>query len=88
MVRIETERKGDDKVACSAVIEGKGEDILHESYYALKSLFMALANNDEKLKEILLSMMIADTEWLGDESYGERSLNDILGRMAMERSVN
>lgn len=93
MVEIKAERISKDEIAGQTNIEGKGDDIIIESFYAIKALFHALGEEDVALKISLVKAMAENDEWFDHETDPKemaqmKSLGDLLGRKAAERRFN
>lgn len=93
MVEVKVKRVGKDEIESKTNIEGKSDDIIIESFYAIKALFHALGEEDVALKVNLAKAMAENDEWFDHETDSKemiqmRSLDDVLGRKATERRFN
>jgi len=93
MIELKVKRISKDEIEGQTNIEGRGDDIIIESFYAIKALFHALGEEDVKMKVMLTKMMAESDEWLDHETDPKemmqmRSLDDVLGRKATERRFN
>ena len=86
MVEIKTKRISDGEIECTTKMEGTGEDLILEAYYAISGIVKGLGDESYGLKVMLMKALAENNEWMHERK--EATLGDILGRMAKERSFN
>lgn len=95
-------KKTDDgsSLQTSVALEGSGEDLVAESYFAIAGLLKALDNESHLLKVTLVRVLAENPEWMTGkrEIFDEegtapfedgeelpKSLKDFLGKMAIKK---
>ena len=87
MVEIKTNRISENEVECTANMEGRGEDLIYEAYYAISGIVRAIKGESPEMKKALMMMLAANDEWM-HRDRNKPSLGDVLGMIAKEGRFN